>query len=79
MPLDDLVVGNESFRVEWVQEFLIEEVSGPGVERLAQVGATGYFGSITAEALRDYQTTVGIPATGNYDGLTRLAIFLFDL
>ena len=52
-----------------MQEFLIEEVSGPGVERLAQVGATGYFGSITAEALRDYQTTVGIPASISRIGL----------
>lgn len=72
LPTGDLDVGSTGAEVVALQTYLIQAASGPASTRLAQAGATGTFGPMTAAALAEYQTRVGIaPASGYYGPLTR--------
>jgi len=69
---EDLTVGMSGSSVAALQQRLIAASVGPAARSLAQAGATGYFGAVTANALVEYQTSAGIsPATGYYGALTR--------
>lgn len=67
----DLSLGARSNDVVALQNFLIMQNKGAGARALSSAGATGYFGAITRTALVEYQSTVGLPATGVYDSSTR--------
>ncbi len=67
----DLGVGDTGPEVQLLQLYLMFYASGDSVERLAAVGPTGYYGSITANALSDYQAQLSIVSTGVYDTQTR--------
>lgn len=68
----DLSLGSKGPLVVAVQELLIAKDLGPAAKALATVGATGYFGTITQNAVIEYQTTYGIaPAVGYYGPKTR--------
>ncbi len=68
---EDLSVGAEGANVGLVQAFLIARGVGPHADALRNEGATGYFGTMTEAALREYQNTHGMPANGTYDALVR--------
>lgn len=71
---NDLTLGAEGASVSLMQFYLIYEKTGPASLSLSQSGATGYFGPITAAALREYQKTHGVIETGMYDKATREAM-----
>jgi peptidoglycan hydrolase-like protein with peptidoglycan-binding domain len=72
MPYYDLELGDEGEGVVWLQKHLIAAASGPAASRLSQFGATGYFGSVTKDALVEYQRKATIsPAVGYYGPVTR--------
>lgn len=71
-PARDLWFGVRHADVSWLQEFLIEKLTGKAAEALKAVGATGYFGSLTRTALAEFQAANGItPAHGYFGAKTR--------
>ena len=79
LPSSNLSIGSDNSGVVWLQKFLINEETGPAGDRLSAVSATGYYGSITAAALSEYQLVNGLATTGEYDSQTRFYLFLFGL
>jgi hypothetical protein len=72
VPEQDLTLGDSGEAVVWLQEFLIAENTGPSARELARVGASGYFGTYTKNALGEYQVAHGIqPHAGYYGSITR--------
>jgi hypothetical protein len=68
----DLTLGATGDDVVALQNYLINRLKGPRAQSLGMVGATGTFGPLTAAALAEYQSFVGIsPATGYFGTLTR--------
>lgn len=68
----DLTLEARGSDVVLLQQFLIAEASGPAASSLASAGATGYFGTITENALAEYQRQEGItPASGYFGSITR--------
>jgi len=77
MPQHDMTDGRRGSDVVWLQNFLIEKNIGVATTALAQVGATGYYGSLTVNALAEYQKHAGIsPASGYYGKLTRAHLLI---
>jgi peptidoglycan LD-endopeptidase LytH len=71
----DLEIGSSGKEVVWLQDFLINADSGPRARSLAIAGVTGYFGTLTKNALIEYQLMVGInPASGYFGSITRSSI-----
>ncbi len=71
----DLDLGAAGVAVVSLQQALIAKNAGPAAAYLARSGATGYFGSLTKNALVEFQKAQGInPATGYYGALTRAAL-----
>lgn len=66
-----LETGDNSVFVSLLQLYLIYTTDNPARDRLAAAGPTGYYGSITADAVRAYQAEKEIPETGEYDTRTR--------
>jgi len=60
--------------VKALQEFLIEASTGSAAQALARYGPTQYFGFLTLGALKEYQASVDVPATGYFGPLTRNSI-----
>ncbi len=74
-PTKDLYFGMRGMDVTWLQNFLIAKVAGTPGSLLKAVGATGYFGSLTRNALAQYQQEHGIaPAAGYFGAITRAQI-----
>lgn len=69
--LRNLSLWSEGSDVQSLQEFLIQKNAGPAARILAAHGTTEVFGYITFRALKEYQTSVGLPATGFFGPLTR--------
>lgn len=77
MPQFDMTIGRRGGDVVWLQEFLIAKDTGNAAQSLAAVGATGYYGTLTANALAEYQKAAGIsPASGYFGELTRTYILI---
>ena len=75
---NDLEIGSNGEEVVWLQDFLISADTGPHARTLANSGATGYFGTLTKNALAEYQLSVGIkPAFGYFGQITRSSIKTF--
>ncbi len=71
-PNRDLTVGAQGGDVSKLQQFLISQNSGIAAQALSQVGASGYFGSLTKQALIEFQTKKGIePASGYFGPKTK--------
>jgi peptidoglycan hydrolase-like protein with peptidoglycan-binding domain len=71
----NLYTGSRGSAVISLQQFLITQNTGPAAKRLAEAGATGYFGSVTKNALKEFQSSVGIkPASGYFGPITRAFI-----
>jgi len=70
---ENLGEGSMGDDVTTLQQFLISENKGPAAEALANVGATGYYGTLTYAALAEFQTSVGISGSilGDFGPLTR--------
>lgn len=67
----DLEVGMEGDDVRSLQTILIR-TDAPAARELARVGATGYFGRYTYDAVAEYQRTHGIlPVSGYFGPITR--------
>lgn len=67
-----LNLGSTGNDVKALQTFLINQNKGPLAQKLAGVGASGYFGLLTKSALAEYQKSVGIdPSIGNFGPKTR--------
>lgn len=72
LSLRDLTLTMEGDDVRRLQLFLIKQNKGPQARELSRVGATGYFGTYTANALSEFQSAVGIaPVSGYYGHITR--------
>ena len=72
MPAYNLTLGSRNDGVVWLQEYLISQSSGNKAFELAKIGATGYFGPLTRDALAEFQALNGIsPAVGYYGPVTR--------
>ena len=54
-----------------LQNYLISQNTGPAAQKLRTHGATSYFGILTYNALVEFQTSVGIHATGYFGSITR--------
>ncbi|MES2668590.1 MAG: peptidoglycan-binding protein [Patescibacteria group bacterium] len=75
MPTQDLWQGLRNADVTWLQNHLIEKLTGTAASALQAVGATGYFGQLTKAALAEFQAARGItPASGYYGAKTRAAL-----
>jgi DNA-binding beta-propeller fold protein YncE len=57
--------------VQTLQALLINHHAGPAAQTLAAHGTTKFFGVLTYRALKEFQKSVGIPATGYFGPLTR--------
>lgn len=58
-----------------LQQFLISQNIGSAARALGQVGATGYFGTLTRSALAEFQAHAGIsPALGNFGPVSKIYI-----
>lgn len=77
-PLErDLTVGAVGDDVRLLQEALITQSTGPAATALGAIGATGYFGAYTRDALAEYQAAEHIaPAYGYYGPRTRAHVVL---
>jgi len=70
-----IALGSSNGGVRFLQRFLISKNSGPSAEALARAGATGYFGSLTKNALAEFQQAVDIsPAAGYFGQITKANI-----
>lgn len=70
-----LTSGARGNDVSSLQQFLINQASGPEAQKLSGFGATGYFGGVTTKALAEFQKKVGIePAIGYFGPKTRAYI-----
>ncbi len=67
----DLSLRSRGEDVKLMQSVLIEAKTGPAGQRLSKTGATGFFGSLTYAALKEYQQEVGISPTGYFGPKTR--------
>ncbi len=68
----DLELNMEGTDVAQLQQILISQNIGAKAQALAKVGATGFFGSYTVDALVEYQQAKGIaPAIGYFGATTR--------
>lgn len=67
----DLALESSGVEVQLMQVFLIQRNVGPAAAVLARSGATGYFGSVTEAALREYQALKKGAETGIYNSATR--------
>ncbi len=68
----DLTVGSEGADVTALQNFLIAQNKGAAARALGNVGATGYFGTYTRNAVAEYQASRGItPTLGYFGPITR--------
>lgn len=56
--------------VQALQEFLVQQDAGPAAEKLEAHGTTQVFGYLTYNALKEYQASVGLPATGYFGTMT---------
>ncbi|MDO8558144.1 MAG: peptidoglycan DD-metalloendopeptidase family protein [bacterium] len=75
LPISDLDIGSSGAAVVALQKYLIQADSGVAALRLADAGATGYFGVITKAALVEFQVAAGIsPPDGHYGSATRAFI-----
>jgi len=68
---EDLTRGMEGVAVSVLQAFLIREASGTSTALLMKEGPTGYFGTITEAALKEYQLRHALSVSGVYDEETR--------
>jgi peptidoglycan hydrolase-like protein with peptidoglycan-binding domain len=69
---NNLQQGSSGNDVIILQQFLIAQDGGAADQALANIGATGYFGSLTRAALAEFQANEGInPALGNFGAITR--------
>lgn len=57
--------------VSLLQFYLIYSSEGLARNQLLKAGATGYYGSVTTAAVREYQVANDVPPTGIYDAATR--------
>lgn len=70
-----IIPGESNDGVRLLQRFLINNNSGLHALELAKVGSTGYFGTLTKNALSEYQKEKGIkPASGYFSSVTRASI-----
>ncbi len=77
LPAGDLTIGSRGIEVTNLQTFLIQKAVGAESKKLAEAGATGYFGVITENAVREYQIAMNIsPANGYYGPATRTSVTL---
>jgi peptidoglycan hydrolase-like protein with peptidoglycan-binding domain len=61
----NLFLGSKGSEVFALQSFLIAKKIGLEAQKLATVGATGYFGFLTQKAVKEFQESAGIiPASG---------------
>lgn len=68
----DLTIRMIGDDVKALQTLLITQSKGPKSRALAGIGATGFFGTYTRDALAEYQSATGIvPAAGYFGPLTR--------
>ncbi len=75
LPPGDLTLGSSGTLVVNLQKYLILKNAGAEAKKLAEVGATGYFGPLTQAALAEYQTAMRIfPADGYYGPATRASV-----
>lgn len=73
-----ITFGQTGAGVRFLQRFLIQYEAGVYSKRLANAGATGYFGSLTKQALSEYQSAIGIsPAAGYFGPITMANILMF--
>ncbi len=71
----NLTLRSKGESVSKLQSFLIVQNKGVVAQNLAEVGATGYFGTLTRLALAEFQASVGItPAVGYFGSITRAYI-----
>lgn len=71
----DLTLGSRGDDVTALQNFLIKEGAGVKATALEEVGATGYFGARTQQALVEYQSANKIsPAVGYFGPVTRARV-----
>lgn len=74
-PVRDLTLGMEGADVSTLQEKLSALDLGPRARALKAHGLTGYFGPLTADAVREFQQAKGIvPISGYVGALTRAAL-----
>ena len=63
--------GDQSVFVALLQLYIIYTTDNDARDRLAMAGSTGYYGSVTANAVAAYQDEQNIAETGEYDTRTR--------
>jgi peptidoglycan hydrolase-like protein with peptidoglycan-binding domain len=67
----NLSLWNTGPDVTALQTYLVNQNTGPAARALAAHGTTKVFGLLTYAALKEFQKSVGIPATGYFGPLTR--------
>jgi peptidoglycan hydrolase-like protein with peptidoglycan-binding domain len=68
----NLKIGMKGDDVAALQTFLIQQNSGSFAQQLGAAGSKGYFGSLTKQALKEFQKASGItPAAGFFGPATR--------
>ncbi len=69
----DLKPGMTGGDVNQLQRYLVSHDSGPAAQQLARQSTTQTFGTLTENALREFQKKAGIsPANGSFGPITRV-------
>ena len=66
----NLTMGDSGDDVSALQQFLINKNTGPSATALRDFGVTGYFWTLTKDALTEFQSSVGLPADGVLNNTT---------
>ena len=75
----ELKTGDNNVLVSLLQIYLIYTTEGVARNNLKAAGPTGYYGSITAAAVRAYQADRDVSETGVYDAKTRTEMLDHDV
>ena len=75
----EMKIGQDGALAVLLQLYLIYMTEGPARDKLAAAGSTGYYGSITAAAVRGYQAQNDLDITGSFDSDTRIHMVENDI
>lgn len=71
---NEIIEGDQGLLVTLLQVYIIYMNEGEARDDLKAAGPTGFYGPVTAKAVRELQEKYQIAVTGNYDAATRKAI-----
>lgn len=70
--VEPMYFGEQGPKVQLLQLYMMFYSQGPARDALFAAGATGYYGPVTQSAIREYQGSMNLDETGQYNVQTRI-------